>query len=111
MKRGLSTGDITSVGTDVDDIDGPFTQVTHVRGRRTKKSIKKSDTQGQSGQCVVTVAVTDDNGCAVIPAETVSEISHLKKAIDQLSTVVQNQQRTISSLTNTQRDRSRFAGA
>ena len=46
------------------------------------------------------MAVTDDNGRAVIPVETVSEISHLKKAIDELSTVVQNQQRTISSLTN-----------
>ena len=96
MKRGLSTGDITSVGTDVDNGDGPFTQV---RSRRSKKS-KKADTQGQSGQCVVPVAVTDDNGRAVIPVETVSEISHLKKAIDELSTVVQNQQRTISNLTN-----------
>jgi len=88
MKRGLSTGDITNVGTDVDNSDGPFTQVTHVRGRRNKKKSKKSDTQGQSGQCVVPVAVTDGNGCAVIPADTVSEISHLKKAIDEISTIV-----------------------
>jgi len=81
MKRGLSTRDITSVGIDVDNNDGPFTQVTYVRGRRNKKSFNKSDTQGPSGQCVVPVAITDDNGCTVVPAETVSEISHLKKAI------------------------------
>jgi len=90
MKRVLSTGDITSAGLEGNDNDGAYIKV---RGGR--KRSKKITACSQPVQKINTAATTGNESTGPV---AVSEMSQLQKSVEQLSTVVRNQQATINSL-------------
>lgn len=103
MKRGLSTGDITNATVSDGVSNGVFKQV---RSRRKKPrnldtsltqadvDMSSSNTQVQQSihQNINTTTDADQN------SSTVALISQLQKTVEDLSSVVQSQQRTIAAL-------------
>ena len=105
MKRGLSTGDITATGL-FDENDNTFTKPRNVRkkSKRAAAGAQSVCSQPVQNTCSFADHIADnpDISQSITPvAVTVqSEMAELRKAVEQLSSLVDTQKTIISNLSN-----------
>lgn len=96
MKRGLSTGDITATGL-TDENDSSLTKTRNGRKKSRKAVASSQPVQNTSSTADIGADIAGNNE---VSATVQSEIAELRKSVEQLSIVVNDQKATINNLYN-----------